>query len=124
MPSVRSSTKRFLPHALVATSVVMVLPALAVSVIDTSSRPWLVVLTVLLAMAMSVAGASAGAAIWKRRPGSKDILFGDLMLWGWLRRLRAERRLDKVQKILGLNAAKLYELEVPTKAGFQVAVPA
>jgi putative nucleotidyltransferase with HDIG domain len=97
--------KRFLPHAVVATLVVMVLPALAVSVIDTSSRPWLVVLTVLLAMAMSVAGASAGAAIWKRRPGSKDIVFGDLMLWGWLRRMLAERRLDKVQKILGLNAA-------------------
>jgi putative nucleotidyltransferase with HDIG domain len=105
MPSVRSSTKRFLPHALVATSVVMVLPALAVSVIDTSNRPWLVVLTVVVAMAMSVAGASAGAAIWKRRPGSKDILFGDLMLWGWLRRMRDERRLDKAQKILGLNAA-------------------
>jgi putative nucleotidyltransferase with HDIG domain len=105
MPSARSSAKRFLPHAVVATFVVMALPALAVSVIDTSSRPWLVVLTVLLAMAMSVAGASVGAAIWKRHPGSKDIVFGDLMLWGWLRRMRAERRLDQARKILGLNAA-------------------
>jgi putative nucleotidyltransferase with HDIG domain len=105
MPSARSSAKRFLPHAVIATFVVMVLPALAVSVIDNSSRAWLVVLTVLLAMAMSVVGASAGAAIWKRRPGSKDIVFGDLMLWGWLRRMRAERRLDQAQKILGLNAA-------------------
>jgi HD-GYP domain-containing protein (c-di-GMP phosphodiesterase class II) len=105
MPSAPSSAKRFLPHAVVATFVVMVLPALSVSVIHTSSRPWLVVLTVLLAMAMSVAGASVGAAIWKRRPGSKDIVFGDLLLWGWLRRMRAERRLDQAQKILGLNAA-------------------
>jgi len=32
--------------------------------------------------------------------------------------------LEDKKKILGLNAAKLYELEVPAKAGFQVAVPA
>ena len=105
MLSARGSTRRFLPHAVVATFVVMILPALAVSVIDTSSGPWLVVLTLVLAMAMSVAGATVGAAIWKRRPGSKDIVFGDLMLWGWLRRLRSERRLDEAQKILGLNAS-------------------
>jgi putative nucleotidyltransferase with HDIG domain len=104
MPPVPSSAKRFLPHALVATFVVMVLPALAVSRIDTSSQPWLVVLTVLLAMALSVAAASGAAAIWKRHPGSKDIVFGDLMLWGWIRRVRAERRLDKAREILGLTA--------------------
>ena len=90
-----------------ATFAVMGLPALAVSAIDSSSRPWLVVLTVALAMAMSVAAASAGAAIWKRRPGSKDIVFGDLMLWGWLRRVRAERRLDHAQKLLGPGASEL-----------------
>ena len=32
--------------------------------------------------------------------------------------------LEDKKKILGLNAAKLYDLEVPAKAGFQVAVPA
>jgi putative nucleotidyltransferase with HDIG domain len=107
MPPVRSSSKRFLPHALAATLLVMVLPALAVSLIDTSSRPWLVVATVALAMALSVAAASAGAAIWKRRPGSKDIVFGDLMLWGWLRRVRAERRLDQAQELLGPGGSEL-----------------
>jgi putative nucleotidyltransferase with HDIG domain len=105
MPPIRSSAKRFLPHALAATFVVMVLPALVVSRIDTSSRPWVVVLTVLLAMALSVAAASAGAAIWKRHPGSKDIVFGDLMLWGWFRRVRAERRLNRAREILGHTAA-------------------
>jgi putative nucleotidyltransferase with HDIG domain len=107
MPPARSSTVRFLPHALVATFVVMVLPALAVSAIDTSTRPWLLILTVVLAMALSVAAASAGAAIWKRHPGSKDIVFGDLMLWGWLRRVRAERRLDQAQRLLGMDGSGL-----------------
>jgi putative nucleotidyltransferase with HDIG domain len=112
MPPARTSTKRFLPHALVATFFVMVLPALAVSVIDTSTRPWLVVVTVGLAMALSIGAASAGAAVWKRRPRSKDIVFGDLMLWGWLRRMRAERRLDQAQEILGWHAAGSGESEL------------
>ncbi len=107
MPSARSSTKRFLPQALAATFVVMVLPALAVLAIDTTNRPWLVVLTVILAMSLSMGAASAGAAIWKRRPGSKDIVFGDLMLWGWRRRVRAEGRLDEAQKLLGPGASDL-----------------
>ncbi len=76
------------------------LPALAVSVIETAGRPWLVVGSVLLAMALSVTAASVGSAIWMRTPGSRDLVFGDLMLWGWLRRLRAERRLSHAWELL------------------------
>ncbi|HEX2232102.1 MAG TPA: HD-GYP domain-containing protein, partial [Thermoleophilaceae bacterium] len=78
----------------------MVLPALAVSAIETAGRPWLVVGSVLLAMALSVIAASVGSAIWMRRPGSRDLVFGDLMLWGWLRRIRAERRLAHAWELL------------------------
>jgi putative nucleotidyltransferase with HDIG domain len=95
-----TSTKRYLPHAVLATVVVMVLPALAVSAIDTAGRPWLVLGTVLLAMAFSVTAASLGSAIWMRRPQSRDLVFGDLMLWGWLRRIRAERRLAHAWELL------------------------
>jgi hypothetical protein len=89
----------------IATFVVMVLPALAASAIETSGRPWLVVLSVLLAMVLSVAAASLGSAIWMRRPGSRDIVFGDLMLWGWLRRVRAERRLAEARDLLGAGTS-------------------
>jgi putative nucleotidyltransferase with HDIG domain len=95
-----TSSKRYLPHAVLATVVVMVLPALAVSAIDTAGRPWLVLGTVLLAMAFSVSAASVGSAIWMRRPQSRDLVFGDLMLWGWLRRVRAERRLAHAWELL------------------------
>jgi putative nucleotidyltransferase with HDIG domain len=100
VPRFRSSTK-FLPHAVVATFAVVVLPALAVSFMETSGRPWLLLASVLLAMLLSVAAASAGAALWARRPNSRDLVFGDLMLWGWLRRVRAERRLAEAQGLLG-----------------------
>jgi putative nucleotidyltransferase with HDIG domain len=96
-------------HALVATIAVIVLPALAVSFIETSGRPWLVLSSVLLAMVLSVAAATVGSALWTRRPHSSDLVFGDLMLWGWLRRVRAERRLAQAQGLLGSAARRTDE---------------
>jgi putative nucleotidyltransferase with HDIG domain len=104
VPRFRGSAEPFLAHALVATFAVIVLPALAVSFIETSGRPWLVVSSVMLAMALSIAVASVGSAVWTRRPNSRDLVFGDLMIWGWLRRVRAERRLARVQGLLGPDA--------------------
>ena len=42
--------------------------------------------------------------MWKRAPGSRDIVFADLMLWGWLRRCRTERRLARAETLLGADA--------------------
>jgi putative nucleotidyltransferase with HDIG domain len=94
------SSLRFLPHSLLATFVVMLLPSLAAAVLTPDGSPLLVALSVLLAMATSVVLASAGSALWMRRPDSRDLVFGDLMLWGWLRKLRAERRLAQARALL------------------------
>ena len=92
---------RYLPHAVVATAFVIVLPAVVVwTLLPSGSTPWSV-LSVLVAMALSVAAASAASAFWMRRPGSRDVVFADLMLWGWLRRMRAERRLAVARELLG-----------------------
>ena len=101
MPRYRSSAERFLLHALVATVAVVVLPVVAVSFIDTAGRPWLVLSSVLLAMVLSLAAATLGSSLWTRLPNSRDLVFGDLMLWGLLRRLRADRRLAHAQGLLG-----------------------
>jgi putative nucleotidyltransferase with HDIG domain len=45
-----------------------------------------------------------GSVWWARRPGSRDIVFADLMLWGWLRRVRTERRLASARGLLGRSA--------------------
>src|SRR4051812_37687106 len=101
----RRSSARFLPHAIVATLAVTVLPSLAVSTIATTSDTLLLSLSVVGAMLLSLVVASGGAAVWKRWPGSTDMVFGDLMLWGWLRRARAERRLAEVRALIGPDGA-------------------
>ena len=94
---------RYLPHAVVATAFVIFLPAVGVWTLVPSNGPILAIVSVLVAMVLSVAAASAASACWSRRPGSRDVVFADLMLWGWLRRLRAERRLAEARRVLGLS---------------------
>ena len=100
-------TERWLPHALIATAFVVVLPALAVWAIVPRGEAALLALSVPLGMLLSLLAASVGGAIWKRVPGSRDLVFADLMLWGWLRRLRAERRLACAETLLGIGAEGL-----------------
>ena len=87
----------------------IVLPALAVSLMDTSGRPLLVLVSVLLAMVLSVATATVGSAVWSRRPHPNDVVFNDLMLWGWVRRVRAERRLAQAKALLGADVSEMEE---------------
>ena len=101
MPPPNSPSVRFLPHSLVATFVVMILPSLMVTAFAPAGPPVVVLLSVVLAMGTSVTLAALGAALWKRHPGSQDMVFGDLMVWGWLRRMRAERRLAEAHALLG-----------------------
>jgi putative nucleotidyltransferase with HDIG domain len=79
----------------------MILPSVAVTAIGPSGSPGLVLLSVAIAMGASVALATLGSACWTRHPGSRDVVFADLLLWGWLRKVRAERRLDKASALLG-----------------------
>ena len=96
-----SGAERWLPHAVLATTFVVVLPALAVAAVVPADDPLLLALSVLGGIALSLAAASLGDALWKRMPGSRDLVFADLMLWGWLRRSVAERRLAQAEKLLG-----------------------
>ena len=57
-----------------------------------------------LVILLSLAAASGGSALWIRRPESRSVVFADLMLWGWLRRLRAERRLASAHDVFGLGS--------------------
>ncbi len=87
--------ERYLPLAVLTTAAVTVLPVTLVAWIVRSERPLLMLASVALAMALSVTLTSAGAWLWKRWPGSRDLVFADLMLWGWARRYWTERRLGR-----------------------------
>src|ERR1700761_7494171 len=97
-----SRASRYLPHAVLATMVVALLPIAVVWSARAGrliSSPWLCVCVTVF---LSLIASGAGSSYWKRRPRSGDVLFSDLLLWGWLRRLHVEHQLDGATKALGL----------------------
>ena len=101
-----SQAKRYLPHAVLATALVALLPIAAVWSARAGhviSSPWA---CVGVTVALSLIASAAGSWYWKRRPGSGDVLFSDLLLWGWVRRLHVEHQLDDATKALGLVSSQ------------------
>jgi HD-GYP domain-containing protein (c-di-GMP phosphodiesterase class II) len=90
---------RYLPLAVLVTGLVTVAPALLVTAIAPHNGPYAMVISAVCAVALSMALASAAAALWKRQPRSRDILFADLLLWGWLRRWWTERGLSRAREL-------------------------
>ena len=90
------------PHwgqMVVATVAVMVLPAVivgALGALGVISGVWI---GVALSAILALAATSLGSAYWRRR-ATGDALFSDLLLWGWLRRGRMERRLGRADDLL------------------------
>jgi hypothetical protein len=91
--------RRYLPLVLLTTGFVIAVPALLVSAIVPRGSPVLLAASGLSAVAFSVAIATAASALWKRQPHSRDIIFSDLLLWGWLRRCWTERRLSQAREL-------------------------
>jgi uncharacterized membrane protein YgcG len=90
-------------HVVVATVAVLFLPVGLITLLQATGPMQSPVLSVIAAIAASVGVATIGSAYWTRRSKSKEIVFGDLMVWSWLRRMRAERQLKKVRFALGLD---------------------
>jgi putative nucleotidyltransferase with HDIG domain len=91
---------------LLATFAVAVLPVLVVSAIQLTGAFRSTLSSVAVAAVLSLGASVAGSAVWTRRRGSRDVVFADLMIWGWIRRLRTERRLADARELLG-DRAKL-----------------
>jgi hypothetical protein len=98
-PGERPAMWRYLPLAVLTTGAVIVLPAtLVASLLPRSGLLWMLA-SWLMAVVVSVAFAAAGAALWKRQPRSRDVVFSELMLWCWLRRCWNERRLSQAREL-------------------------
>jgi HD-GYP domain-containing protein (c-di-GMP phosphodiesterase class II) len=54
-----------------------------------------------LGMIFSLGASSLGCLVWETLPGSEDLLFSELMIWGYLHRLRTQRRLSSALAMLG-----------------------
>ena len=84
-----------------ATALVTGMPACVVTFVAPSGSVAELLGGMVLAVALSIAAAKAGAALWMRHPLARDVLFADLMAWEWARRLRVERRLAGARSALG-----------------------
>jgi putative nucleotidyltransferase with HDIG domain len=85
---------RYLPLSVAVTGVVTVLPLVLIAQLGPARTAPAIALHVLAAVVLSILFARGLAALWSRHDKSSDLVFGDLLLWGWARRVIAERRLD------------------------------
>ncbi len=95
----RTRLEPYLPLALLTSLVVTALPVALVALLVPSKQPASMLAAAAGASALSLALASAGAALWKRWRGSRDLVFSELLLWGWCRRYRSERRLGRARAL-------------------------
>lgn len=104
-PSSGPPLARYLPQVLVATFLVAVCPLLVVWALEAAGAFHSALVSIPLGIALSLGAAYVGGAFWRSRDGSGDLLFGELMLWGWLRRVWLERKLANAVNLLdGLDA--------------------
>jgi putative nucleotidyltransferase with HDIG domain len=87
---------RYLPLAVLATLSVTVVPALAANVLVPPHGVPAAIGAVCIAAALSLAIAVGEASAWKRLHGARGVVYADLMLWGFARRLWAEHQLKRV----------------------------
>ncbi|MDQ6729226.1 MAG: HD-GYP domain-containing protein [Actinomycetota bacterium] len=84
----------YLLQVTAATLLVVVCPISTVSWLYTSGTVQSPVVGMALGMALALGLSYLGSAFWQTRSGSGDVLFGDLLIWGFVRRWRRERRLS------------------------------
>jgi len=94
---------QYLPQMVLTTAAVIGLPFFVVTVLRGEGLVAGQISLLLIALVISFGVSAIGAAIWKTRPGSGDLLFGDLLIWGFLRRWRVDRRLSSAAALLGLR---------------------
>jgi hypothetical protein len=101
--TVRSSQvriSRYWWHAVIASTLVLVAPPATVMWLESAGVIETTLVSVVAGVAGSMLVASLGAALWMRVADSNDVVFSDLLLWGYLRRLLMEQRIMNSAKLL------------------------
>jgi len=93
------------PYVAVATALVTGMPAAVATFVLPSGTALELVSGFVVALLLSIGAAKVGAALWMRHPLARDVLFADLMVWEWARRLWVERRLASAQRALDYDLA-------------------
>ena len=112
-----------LPYSILATAAAIVLPLVAILGLLAASEPDPPIpVTVALGIALSIVVVVAGNMLWKQRSEAAYISFGELMLWGYLRRRRAENKVADNARLLGLDAVGQPEstISIPRDQQYEV----
>jgi HD-GYP domain-containing protein (c-di-GMP phosphodiesterase class II) len=89
---------RYLPLVLVSTAALTVLPVeVALALVPGTHGLFTMLGSAAVALAIAMLAAQLGAAAWKRRRQSRDLVFSELILWGWGRRCLTEWRLRRAR---------------------------
>jgi hypothetical protein len=94
---------RYLPHAILATCAVTGAPVAFVATLEQGGAVDSTLLAIALGIVTSICMAAAGSWLWARHPGARDIVFGDLILWGFLRRIRTEKTIPQMIDLLSAD---------------------
>ncbi len=97
MQSTRTSpsapTRKQWAQVLAATVLVSGCPVAAVWWLRASGAVGTALVGVALGIALSLCVSFVGCVLWEKHPGSEDLLFSELMIWGFLHRQRTQRRI-------------------------------
>ena len=106
----RAPEQTSLPLSMVASFAVAVAPLLLAGVVFvvTGIYPSLIPALLLVGLFTLVA-VVGGSSLWERHRSASIFSFGDLMLWNWARRQRAERRLVRNTQLLGFDRSGAYQ---------------
>ncbi len=102
--------RTYLLGMLAVTTAVLIVPSALVWALSREgliSSPWL---CIALAVALALIIVSVGNAWWQRREGSREVLFSELLVWGWLRRVRTDHQIAR-------TLAALDDSSAPTPSG-------
>ncbi|MEA2215461.1 MAG: hypothetical protein QOK19_1022 [Solirubrobacteraceae bacterium] len=89
----------------VATVLVAGCPVVAVWWLRASATVTSTPLALGLGMALSLLASYLGQLIWEKQSGSEDLLFNELMVWGYIHRLRKQRRLASAANLVDEGSA-------------------
>jgi putative nucleotidyltransferase with HDIG domain len=98
------SVVRFLPRVLAATALVAVFPAALVWWLQGEGVIGSTVLAAVLATLLSLVVSYCAERYWRARSSAEDLLFSELMIWGWIRRWWSQRQLASGEALFrGIN---------------------
>ncbi len=95
-----ASVRRLFPQVLFVTTLVAVLPVAVVYELRKQGGLSSLWECVALAMVLALVTIRTASAYWQRRKPSADLMFSELLIWGWLRRLRLEYQLRDASRLL------------------------